>query len=806
MTPDPTAGGPIVDDTKTDAQAPGASAAQGASMTELYEAAVAREDHGQALGHAQAAMAKPGADPLVWSMRIAVHAKQVGELGTAASSYRSFMDQSALLGSPIERWVPIERAAVCEALGLFAEALAMLNLAMAWNEERAAWLALRAADVAVLAGLDEASLKAVFHQAILRNPENRELLLRYGNTVFGKARVLDYVDSLVELQFATRTILPNVVLEIARWPDHRPTDERAKFLRLKLGEDPVYVALEAVVRCYAQARRPNSSDLSLLTQVSDAVLQVFHTVMMPLRTVSMFDPNPRDVDTLRGRGVDLAAFARAFDEAVLGLSPAWRLRLDDALFATPYARERAFAFERLTGFQDRIVRERTFRCPDPFRPEIMLEACDSFCRWDRTLFTFCGTQVFHVVVGDGSSEILGIYLPGLDYIVHVRPGISAGLASAEFAWLQAAFLARLLAMPDEAQSAFDRSRDQHRQPRRLIGCLGCIPNLAHEVWNSLSGVERLAQAGMLGELEELVVFGSEFYGSVQSVFPETAALQFLHIEGRTLFDPAPFSVDTLVLPIGGWFIVDELRNRIAEHANASASERTRDWFSDVGRGRPGPIVWFGIRTNDKAWLDQASGIVAVMGAVREAFADARFVLDGFSLPVGKDVTSADWVSERASLRALASTIVAGGGGPSQVHDLTDMSLADATYASLQITAYVCPLGTSQHKAAWISGKPGIVYGSPAWERVSIGERPGSFEAESVPIPVYVPSSSTVVDGGNHSRGLTDERVYLDNFAIDHKAISGMLIGLISSFQIIDAGLSRRPETLPPLPALRLPPR
>jgi hypothetical protein len=190
-----------------------------------------------------------------------------------------------------------------------------------------------------------------------------------------------------------------------------------------------------------------------------------------------------------------------------------------------------------------------------------------------------------------------------------------------------------------------------------------------------------------------------------------------------------------------------------------------------------PLVWIGLRLGNKSWADQETEVPRLIRRLLQHHPRATVLLDGWSYPVEHDEVSGTWAAAIAELTALADGIVERSGRPRQVLSLVGNSLRESVLWAGEVDAYLAPLGSSQHKIGWLTSAPGIVYASPALERLKRENLPGAYESECSALPRYVFGTVT---GAGERRSRQDRRANIENLRLDGEAMADQLLDLLAS--------------------------
>jgi len=257
--------------------------------------------------------------------------------------------------------------------------------------------------------------------------------------------------------------------------------------------------------------------------------------------------------------------------------------------------------------------------------------------------------------------------------------------------------------------------------------------------------------------------GPSFYGDLDQIFPELKGLENLPQRGSDGLDPAPFRGDPIVVPVGGGFFSEQLKERVLKSCEQHI--RTIDHEVDLlERARESQCnIWFGIRIGDKSWLDQEQAIPKIIDHLNNKFDNLTFYLDSFSFSTGKINLVERWKLAFENLKLLCESITQTVANPDTVVNLTGLSLPVATLVARETHLYLSPLGTTQHKVGWFSRGKGLIYlPNSAKGRDPIGLQ-GTWETENLVEPDFCYAIKDVA-GERHS--YNDKRSLIDNMELD----------------------------------------
>ncbi len=279
--------------------------------------------------------------------------------------------------------------------------------------------------------------------------------------------------------------------------------------------------------------------------VTSLRMRLFFLLRQPrLRAVQVCDPTTEQAAWLREAGVDVDA-VQAFLGGLVGpLSPEWGAYLDHAAFSSPDAAEIVRRDEGFTAFQDRIVRDQEFRMVDPAGG--MADLFDSVKIHDRQVFSSRGAELlmFHTAGNMNFAVCLHLVRSNLLLLVDTRATPSKQAfygADHHMAEVLAIWLRRAAQNQAALLHAASVARAARGTRRRIIAIHGRAENPAHHIWNYLPPFERLALAGLVGNIGAVVPPPTLYFGPLAGLFPELATVECRPMAEAAIIDPCPFS-------------------------------------------------------------------------------------------------------------------------------------------------------------------------------------------------------------------------------------------------------------------------
>lgn len=625
----------------------------------------------------------------------------------------------------------------------------------------------------------QAAFAPVFEAAVLAAPDSEAALFQWRDASAATSEEAATA-GLVDLQARSAALIPSVVAQLARRLPLDGLHERFA------GQIDAWQRSEAVLACQAyldalcRFEQPGPQAVERVLAVPDLRMRLFFLLRQPrLRAIRVREPTAEQDALLRAAGVDVAA-AQAFLGGLVGpLSPEWDAYLGRAAFASPDAERTVRLDEGFTAFQDRIVREREFRMTDPLGGG-PADLFDSVKIHDRQVFSFRGAELVTFHAAGNMNFAVGLHLPRSNLMLlpdtGAAPSKQGFYASDRYmAEVQSIWLRRAARNHAALLRGAEAARAARGTPRRIVALHGRAENPAHHIWNYLPPFERLALAGLIGNVAAVVPPPTPYFGPLPGLFPELAAVESRPMAEAAVIDPCPFSPHDIALQLGGSFIPRSLSQRVRRWAERSAPESGRAERERLARRRP--VVWIGLRVGDKVWVNQAAGLARMIDLVVPLYPEALFVLDGFSLPDGAEAAPEKWHAAVQALQAVAEAVRSQTAHPGAVHSLVGNRLSESVLWAEAAHAYFTPLGSSQHKVGWFSGAPGLVYTSKLLASTPPARRQGSWEAEGGAVPRFL--IGEVAEPGRR-RGDYDFRSNLENIDFPPHVAARRLLAILGA--------------------------
>lgn len=223
------------------------------------------------------------------------------------------------------------------------------------------------------------------------------------------------------------------------------------------------------------------------------------------------------------------------------------------------------------------------------------------------------------------------------------------------------------------------------EPLAILG----HPNFAHHMWNELPALNRLR---------------SNTPFSIQTLFAPLGPLTGLP-------EPGPFRAlrctrKPYFSPIGGEHLDQQTAQGLTAHFPAPTKERPQ------GNAR---LIWIAHRDDGRSCENFLEMLKAFDQRVRRV-CTPRYIFDSFSAPEDLQQAWYDPVRTAFETRQAQSDVIFQAmteavGGREAVHATTSgLTLTQALALAQDADFYISPVGSIQHKVAWLQSIPGLVHG------------------------------------------------------------------------------------------------
>jgi hypothetical protein len=286
----------------------------------------------------------------------------------------------------------------------------------------------------------------------------------------------------------------------------------------------------------------------------------------------------------------------------------------------------------------------------------------------------------------------------------------------------AALSGRLLATAADLRA---RGRPGPVEPTKVVGLVDMATNFGHQMIHHLSGIQRLVDRQQVGDVDEVWIAGTEFFGATEVLFPELRGRLRRFPDRWTLHDELARG-DAVAFRLGSNIFPRALAARIMAAALAEYGP------PPVPQHRP--LIAVTVRAAGRRCVNLPSVVAAVILRLLPRYPTLGVLIDGWVLPGAATPTTPDIAAELDAAaeirRVLPPSAIAG--------DLVGTPMLASVGAVARVDAYLAHVGTLQHKIGFLSGARGVVHG-PRRQLVELDG--GAFQSEVGYAPCFLPAGA-----------------------------------------------------------------
>lgn len=292
-------------------------------------------------------------------------------------------------------------------------------------------------------------------------------------------------------------------------------------------------------------------------------------------------------------------------------------------------------------------------------------------------------------------------------------------------------------------------------------------HFAHHLWNELSVVQAVVDAGLQAQVRLLAA--EHPIAPLATLFPEipSSAIDVVD-DGPDAALRFALQQRYAVAPAGRRHVPQSLITRVLGVARAMHPEAAA--AAEAFRRRHPFVLWITVRMEARTATNLLAALGALVRAVTEVRPGLGVVIDGFTTPFGADQywNQAFIAAEREVLPALASLM------PGVDHvTLIGQPTTEAFVWAAIVDYYVCPYGSAHHKVAWINPVPGVVHAGENKRAVSTTDA-GFYVRQTGALPHFFFSPITRTDEKR------DLRTDLLSYDLDIAAFTSVVLADIAA--------------------------
>lgn len=397
-------------------------------------------------------------------------------------------------------------------------------------------------------------------------------------------------------------------------------------------------------------------------------------------------------------------------------------------------------------------------------------------------YRFVGNEVFYLMTGASWFEKYCLYFPKTELIVYLQNTHKLKPNKDRLNFWKTYVVTNWSKI---AKYLVDRSEV------KTVACLGFTKNIAHHLWNDLSGIQKLAEAGKLNKIDKFLIFGSEFFGRIEEIFSEITADK-IEIISQAKLSEVILENNYFALRLGHLLVQEKLARRLVQFAKPKCSLTLQAEIEQI-KNKHFPVLWIPIRVDNRTWVNQVEGTTNIIKHLATNFPDLAVIFNGVSRLDIRGNSEIDPEEEQIIEKETEIVKQIQAHLPSNI--LTYNTVGCINYESIiwaeAVDLYLSPWGAALTKIAWIANKPGIVHTNSSILRLPLAKRTYSFDRENGIVPIYI-SANHIHDvrEGVEKRNLSnkrtqlvvDKRVQLSNYECDWKVIYEEVVKLALSLK------------------------
>jgi tetratricopeptide (TPR) repeat protein len=511
--------------------------------------------------------------------------------------------------------------------------------------------------------------------------------------------------------------------------------------------------------------------------------ELYYSQQFPLEEVEQYFAQTSNYKTIRLARITDAE--RQFLEdanlnlAYLEVNRAWLITAEGIEIAhtTTGNDELADAGDLRTKFQQTLVDDGCIYAVCPSTGKILtsnrsLPCGDKGLALINCCYRFIGTEVFYLITGSLWSERCCLYFPRLELIVELY-----NLRTPEYPETETIDTLKAYSVVNAKQL---RNYLQQQQPSAKVVVVGDIDNIAHHLWNEISGIENLIATQSLSKIDRFLVVGSEFFGKLDELFPIPGE-KIIRLK-REEVAAGIFKNNYLAFRLGNLSIQQNSINRIEKLAAAKSTSQLHATIDTAKQCFP--LLWITIRLGNRTWVNQIKGTAEIINALARDFPQLGIVFDGFNTADtrGKSLTSEAEEGIIARETETVQEIQALIDRELPIYNTIGRSMMESVLWSREVDLYLAPWGAGLTKVAAMANKPGVIHTNKTVLNLVFSKKYwwAISNRHKADVPVFIPESAIFEVTDNVKRmGVWDRRTTLNNYNCDWQIMYQELLQLIN---------------------------
>ena len=333
-------------------------------------------------------------------------------------------------------------------------------------------------------------------------------------------------------------------------------------------------------------------------------------------------------------------------------------------------------------------------------------------------YRFVGSEIFYLIVGHFWGAKMCLYFPRLELIIQLSP------SATDCENVINRLKSNMVTHWKEVKIYIDN------HSKEVGAILGSISNMAHYVWNELTGIYYLHENDLLSKISHVLIEPNEYY-NFGGIFPELSDKTSRFPDKLRVFQEI-LSNNYCAVRVTNVVIKEQLATRIVKGCMKNCSSV---FLEEVEQAKKHfPLLWFGIRNGNRIWVSQVEGIANIIKALDSDFPNLGIVFDGYSRTEIEDAHTASMIEKD---KATQDQIL----GLLPPHINTYTTIGSMTYEKViwadAIDIYVIPLSSGNTAVSSIVNKPGIMHANTGFCNDGLREQMLYHRENAIP-PVFIP--------------------------------------------------------------------
>lgn len=235
------------------------------------------------------------------------------------------------------------------------------------------------------------------------------------------------------------------------------------------------------------------------------------------------------------------------------------------------------------------------------------------------------------------------------------------------------------------------------------------PHMSHNLWNVQTGLANVLAMSDVTRIGAFLLFeGQNFFGDLLELFPEsvpdTGSIVSVKSDEAVFLETLQRNLLTFTVK-DEFFTLDFVR-RVIDRAHRVCSPEFLESVKKL-KSEAHPLVLTTIRLDNRAWIEQRSGLPALFTRLREDFPRLGLVVDGLSSDTPKGWTTY-WMSMAEEL-ALANEVRADLPPDMPVVLGVGRPFAESIVLMGSADLFIAPSGSGMAIYKWIFNMPGLAF-------------------------------------------------------------------------------------------------